>query len=220
MPDAFEVPVPGLSPVEIINLGPIIDPPFVDARDWSEYLTPVETYPVEFEIHESRFDQEARGRAVETVLSSERMATGLDGKRAEVISVGMRSLDRDTEHPVVVIYDYDDDVVLEAFLDPDGDRVVDVVVKRYQPPLTDSELSQALDLVKQENWLLQAGIDVDAGGGLVVDEVNIHSPRHGHRLVDLRFGRPNSRVPSAYAIVDLSAQEVIRRGILEQEAAP
>jgi len=44
MKDDVVLPLPELLPtVEILNFGPVIDPPFSDARSWREFVTPVET---------------------------------------------------------------------------------------------------------------------------------------------------------------------------------
>src|SRR5215211_6654560 len=115
--DEFELPVPEFFSTPIVNLGPIIDPPFSDAPDWSEYLTPVETRPVDFEQLEPTLTEEGARQAVELALSSERVIRELEGKRYEIMGVGSRSLDKDTEYPLVIIYNYTDDVVLEAMVD-------------------------------------------------------------------------------------------------------
>jgi hypothetical protein len=219
MRDDFVLPAPDLFSTEIINLGPIIDPPFSDARDWSEFLAPLETRPVDFEQLDPTLTEEGGRRAVELALSSERVTGELEGKRYEIMSVGMRSLDRETEYPLVVIYNYTDDVVLEALIDAAGASLLDVKVERYQPPLTSSEESEALDLVRQDGRLPEAGEDVATGKGIVVDDENFRSPRYGHRLVDLRFGPEDRRLPSAFAIVDLTAQEVVRTGIFREESS-
>ena len=216
--DEFEVPPPDvLSNVKIINLGPRIEPPFSDAKDWSEYLPPVETYPVDFEEREPTLTEEGSKMAVDLALASERVTRELERKRYEVMGVGLKSLDRDREYPLVVIYNYTDDVVLEAMLDLDEGALLEVTLERYQPLLAASEESQALEMVREDGRLPEAGIDVDTGVGIGVEEVNYRSPRYGHRLVDLRFGPPDRRSPTAFAIVDLSGQEVVRTGILEQE---
>jgi hypothetical protein len=216
--DDFELPRPDLlRPVGIVNLGPRIEPPFSDAKDWSEYLPSVETNPVYSEELQPTLTEEGKQSAVELALSSDQVIGHLTGKRYEVMGVGSRSLDKDTEYPLVVIYNYTDDVVLEASVDPVGRGLFNVTLEGYPPPLAASEESQAIEMVREDGRLAQAGIDVETGAGLVVEEVNFRSPRYGHRLVDLRFGPPERRSPTAFAIVDLSGQEVIRTGILEKE---
>jgi hypothetical protein len=53
---------------------------------------------------------------------------------------------------------------------------------------------------------------------LVVEEMNFRDPCFGHRLVDLRFGPAHRRVPVAFAIVDLTNRDVIKTGLLPEEA--
>ena len=120
--------------------------------------------------------------------------------------VGTRALDRLTDYPLVIIYNYTDDVVVEVMIDPVRRAVHEVSVARYQPPLTDSEQSEALEMVRDDGRLGEAGIDVDTGVGLMVEDVNFRSPRYGHRLVDLRFGPATRYLPTAFAIVDLATR--------------
>ncbi|MEV4840389.1 hypothetical protein AB0K05_38195 [Nonomuraea sp. NPDC049486] len=213
------LPPPGLFSAEIPNLGPVIDPPFVDVPDFSQYLTPADATPVDFEPLEPRITDESRRQAVDWALASDRVTRKLEGKRYEVLEVGTRSLDRQTDYPLVIIYNYTDDVVVEAMIDPIRRAVLEVDEKCYQPPLTASEHSEALEMVRDDDRLSEAGIDVATGVGLIVEDVNLRSPRHGHRLVDLRFGPADRYLPTAFAIVDLSDREIVRTGLVPQEGS-
>jgi hypothetical protein len=211
------LPPPGLFSIEIPNLGPIIDPPFVDVPDFSQYLIPADTRPVDFEPLEPRITDESLRQAVDYALASDRVTRKLEGKRYQVLEIGTRSLDRQTEYPLVIIYNYTDDLVVEATIDPIRGTVFEVNEERYQPPLTASEQSQALEMVRDDGRLSEADIDVATGVGLIVEDVDFRSPRCGHRLVDLRFGPANQYLPTAVAIVDLSGREVVRTGLVRQE---
>jgi hypothetical protein len=217
MSEEFTLPPPGLSDTRVVHLDPLIDAPFVDARDWSQHLAPVETRPVDFEQLEPSITDAGARQALELALASEGVRQELEGKRYEALCVGSRSLDRQTDYPLVIIYDYTDDVVVEAMVDLAAEMVLEVRVERYQPRLAATEESQALDLVREDGQLFDAGIDVDTGSGLVVEEANFRSPHFGHRLVDLRFAPANRRLPTAFAIVDLSDRTVVRAGLLPQE---
>lgn len=217
MSDEFVLPLPELFSTEILNLGPIIAPPFSDAQDWSKYQTSVDTKPVDFEQLEPKLTDESARQAVDLALSSESVSRELEGKRYEIMGVGLRSLDRYTEYPLVVIYNYTDDVVLEALVDLVGTTTLKVTLERYQPPLAPFEQSRALDMVRDDCRLPEAGINIDTGMGLIVDEENFRSPRYGHRLVDLRFGPADRRLPTAWAIVDLTDEELISIGIYPKE---
>lgn len=217
MPDDFNIPPPELLPVEVLNLGPVIDPPFTDAKNWREYLPQVRTTPVEFEQIEPAINGETIQRAAEMALASERVGRELVGKRYEVLGVGTAATERDTEYPLVTIFNYTDGVAVEALVDLDFERVLDVRTENHQPPLADSEHRQCLELVHRQSTLAESGVDVDTGMGLIVEEVNFRSPRHGHRLVDLRFGPRDRRLPIAFAIVDLTDQDVVAAGRIPQE---
>lgn len=225
MPDEDEryaspaLPPAGLFSVEIPNLGPIIDPPFVDAPDFSQYLTPADAKPVDFEPLEPRITDESRRQAVDSAFASDRVIRKLAGKRYQILEVGTRSLDRQIEYPLVIIYNYTDDIVLEVVIDPVRRAALEVEEERYQPPLTAFEQSEALELVRDAGWLSEAGVDAATAVGLIVEDVNFRSLRYRHRLVDLRFGPANRYVPMAYAIVDLSGREVVRTGLVSQEGS-
>ncbi|MEU2013827.1 hypothetical protein [Nocardia sp. NPDC019302] len=215
--DEFTIPPPGLFSIEIPNLGPIIDPPFVDVPDFSHYLTPANITPVDFEMSQSDDSDESNRQAVGIALASERVTRKLESKRYQVLEVGTRSLDHDTEYPLVIIYNYTDDVVVEAVIDLVRRTVREVEVRRYLPTLAAAEQSEALDMVREDGRLSEAGIDLSTGDGLIVEEVNFRDPRYRHRLVDLRFGPANQYLPTAFAIVDLSVREVVGVGLIPQE---
>lgn len=214
------LPPPGLLSTQVPNLGPVIDPPYIDVPDFSEYLAPADITPVEVEPLESWFTTDLRQKAVEFALESDRVTRKLEGKRHQVLDVGTRSMDRETELPLVVIYNYSDDVVVEVTIDPVRRAVIEVAEKNYQPALTESEQKQAVEIVRDDGRMAEAGIDVATGVGLIIEDGDGGSPRHGHRLVDLRFGPPERYVPTAFAIVDLSAQEIAEAGLIAREVAP
>ncbi|MFF3224038.1 hypothetical protein ACFYV7_14690 [Nocardia suismassiliense] len=214
MAERFTLPPPGFLRTEIIDLGPVIDPKFSDARDWSELLPPVQTTPVYSEARDLRATDEAAAVAPEVALSQAGVNDLLDGKRYEIISVGTRFLDRDTEYPVVVIYNYSDDVVIEAIVDVTTRSLVELHETLNQPAMSEVEEARAIELVRRDGRLAEHGVDVDTGAGLIVEDVNFHSSRYRHRLVDLRFGPADRRVPTAFAIVDLSAEDVAEVGLI------
>jgi hypothetical protein len=212
MPDDPAIPPLGLTRAAFINLGPVIEPRFSDARDWSELLSGVEITPVEYEPLEPRLSDEAARRAVDVALASDRVADELAGKRYDLMRVTLRSLDRETDYPLVVFYDYTDDVVLEVLVFPEGNVAVES--QRYQPALTDAEERDAVELVRRDGRITD---DLDTGAGIIVEEVDERSPRYGHRIVDLRFGPADRRVATEFAIVDLSSREVVSVGRVPEE---
>ncbi len=220
MQDEFTIPPPGLFRAEIIDLGPIIDPVFSDASDFREYLSPVETETVAFDEAEPLVNDDVSRRAKDAALQSEAVTQKLEGKRWEALAVGSTATGRDTEHALVIIYNYTDDVVVEATVGLDEYDITDIQQRRYQPLLTAKEERQAVDQVRDDARLPDLNIDLDTGAGLIVEQVNFRDRRYGHRLVDLRFGAPDRRVPAAFAIVDLSELSVVRVGrVLREEGA-
>jgi hypothetical protein len=163
------------------------------------------------------FSEPMAARASAVALESVRVAGLLDGKRHAVLGVGMRSLDRSREVPVVTIYNYTDDLALEVLIDVDAREVLAVSAASAVPALAAAEQSRALDIVRRDGRLTESGVDVDTGTGIILEEVNFGDPRHGHRLVDLRFRPRQHRVPPAFAVVDLSAEELVTVGVLPLE---
>ncbi|WP_431683746.1 hypothetical protein [Kitasatospora sp. KL5] len=219
MPDDFSLPPPELLRVEVLDLGPVIDPPFADAKNLREHLPKVQTKPVGFEQMESNLTDDGHRRAVEVALSSEEVGRQVAGKRCDVLGVGTAATGRNSEYPLVIIFNYTDGLVIEAMVDLDSARVLDVTTANRQPPLADAEHSKAVELLRDAGGLADVGVDLDAGMGLIVEEVNFRDPRYGHRLVDLRFGPRDRRLPTAFAIVDLTDQDVVAAGRVPQEAS-
>ncbi len=160
----------------------------------------------------------AAAQAPAVALESVRVAGLLDGKRYAVLGVGMRSLDGPGEVPVVTIYNYTDDLAVEVLVDVEAREVLAVSAATAIPALAAAEQDRALDIVRRDGRLTESGVEVDTGTGNIVEEVNFGDPRHGHRLVDLRFGPRQHRVPTAFAVVDLSAEELVRVGLLPLES--
>ena len=215
MSDRFELPPPGLVRVEVLNLGPVIDPKFTDARDWSEFVPAVETRPVHFEERDIGSVDAERARAPEIALAASGVRELLDAKRYAVIEVGTRAMEDDSEYPVVVIYNYSDDNVVEVLVDTTSGSVKGITVSRdSRPQMSAAEEERAKELVRRDGFLPDNGIDVGTGAGLVVEDVDYRSPRYRHRLIDLRFGPLDRRLPTAFAIVDLSAEDVVKTGLV------
>ncbi|GAA2753158.1 hypothetical protein [Kitasatospora cinereorecta] len=216
MSGEFTIPPPGLFTVEIINLGPVLDPPFSDTPDYRAYLPSVTTSPVAVQESSPAVDEEAARRAAELALASEDVNGHLAGRRHQLIGVGSAADNREVEYPLVVVYDYTENVVLEVGVDLQTGRVRGVARRHYQPVLSAEEERQAVELVREDGRLADHVGDPAAGAGLIVEDVNIRSPRYRHRLVDLRFGPRTRRLPAAYAIVDLTDRDVVSAGPVPQ----
>ncbi|WP_030269856.1 hypothetical protein [Streptomyces sp. NRRL B-24484] len=219
MPDDFSLPPPELLRVDVVDLGPVIDPPFTDTKSFHAYLPKVPTKPVEFEPTESNLTDDGTRRAVEVALASDEVGRQSAGKRCDVLGVGTAATGRNSEYPLVTVYNYTDGLTVEVMVDLDTARVLEVRTENRQPPLADAERSQALDLLRDAGGLADSGVDLDTGMGLIVEEADFRDPRYGHRLVDLRFGPRDKRLPTAYAVVDLTDRDVVTAGRVPQEAS-
>jgi hypothetical protein len=219
MPNEFSLPPPELMRVDPVDLGPVIDPPFTDARSFREHLAHVRTSPVDFEQLQPVLTGEERQRALDVALASEEVGRQTDGKRCEALSVGTAVTDRDTVHPLVTILDYTDGTAVEVLVDLDSERVLRTESVDRQPPLAESERRQALELLRRAGELVEPDVDFETGMGLIVEEVNFRHPRFGHRLVDLRFGPRDRRLPTAFAVVDLTDRDVVTSGRVPQEVS-
>ncbi len=212
MSGEYALPPPGLSDAGGINLGPVLDPPFSDAPDFRAHVQSVTTTPVTVQDAEPIIDEAGSRRAVELALRSEDVSGELAGRRHEVIGVGSEAADRETQYPLVIIFDYTENVAVEAAVDLGTGRVREVRRRRYQPQLSASEERQAIELVRQGGRLSEYEDQLGSGAGILVEDVDFRSPRHGHRLVDLRFGPRTRRLPIAFAVVDLTDRDVVRAG--------
>jgi hypothetical protein len=161
-------------------------------------------------------DASARDEAPAIALESVRVAGLLEGKRFGVLGVGWRALDRSRQAPVVTIYNYTDDLAIEVLVDVEDREVLAVSDAPAAPALTAAEQARALDIVRSDGRLAEFGVDVDTGTAILVQDVDFGDPRHGHRLVDLRFGTGRYHVPTAFAMVDLSAEELVGVGVTQE----
>ncbi|MEW1912755.1 hypothetical protein AB0442_30690 [Kitasatospora sp. NPDC085895] len=190
-------------------------PPGGDARYRRGLLTPV--------APARRFGAEEAGpgltaadrdRAAELALADPEVRRSIEGGRYRVLGVHTTAAGRHRGDPLVVVYNYTDGAAVEATVGLAAGRVLEVATGRPPPALAEAEQRLARDLVRDSRLLAAAGVDIDAGAGRVLAEVDLHSPRYRHRLVDLRFGPADRRLPSAFAIVDLSDESVLTTGLI------
>jgi hypothetical protein len=161
-----------------------------------------------------RVRTESPGRA----LADAKLAARLRNRRHRVIGADLRidKPSRPRAEPRVLgevgIYDYEDDVLLAAFVDTENGRVVDVQERPgLQLEPTDEEVEEASSIALAADRALarRRSLDVVAHPAHLLG-----TPRalHKHRLLQLYFwtrGRRPERVGEA--VVDLSAQRVVVR---------
>ncbi|WP_030264756.1 hypothetical protein [Streptomyces sp. NRRL B-24484] len=209
--------MPGPGPSRTVPVGPALPaaPPPGEVRDRPGLLAPVAPL--------RRFGTEPagtgltagdRGRAAELALADPEVRRGTGGGRPAVLGVYTAPTGRHRTHPLVVVHDRASGVTVEATVDLAAGRVLEVSAGRHPPVLAEAEQRHARDLVRGSRLLAALGVDIDSGAGHVLAEVDLHSPRYRHRLVDLRFVQADRRLPSAFAIVDLSDDSVLTTGLV------
>lgn len=204
-------PHPELHPVAEFSFDDQPAPePEVQYNEWERIdSTPIEDEPV-------LTDELAR--AAKSVATSNQRASELLGDRYVAIGTSLRQKRREDDEPtlVFVAYDYDDDRTVEVVIELDGDdlSVVDVETANYQPAPVAEELDRAIELAAEDEWLDERlSRELEGSAILVTPEVE-DEPHGGHRLFDVRFGRPNERLPEYRALVDLSAGTVVETGVV------
>ncbi|HEU4712578.1 MAG TPA: hypothetical protein VFS76_13480 [Pyrinomonadaceae bacterium] len=209
-PPRFEIP--DVAPGRIIDLGPIIDPPFIDGVSREAPDSGIHLTDVEYDVLSDIPAAEVAVRAKNTAEADPRVIDAL-GHRWEFIGVGtVVYKKRDRPDLRVVWYAYDTDQTVEVVVHDGGTKIRKVRIDSSQPPLTDGEQARANELVAAIGRLPGAC----DGKGLIVEETDPGSPRYGHRLVDLCFNPDNTRLPRWWALVDLSTNELIDAGDIPQ----
>jgi len=181
-------------------------PPFDDQvpPDYEEQINVREAYVG------TRHDMtEATAAAAALMESARRQSDVMEavGKRFKILGTVFKEVkgQPDKNSHVVIIYSYTNNVVVEARFRK-GD-LVDIVKRRYQPPLDQAEIRRAVELVvfppdipRSDSW------EASAIGATRLDPVD---PLVHHRLVDVGFGEPGERLPRVIALVDLSDEKMI-----------
>ena len=139
----------------------------------------------------------------------------LDGVRSRVLTVDYREDkpdegDRPLRYGEVGFYDYDNNVLVVAVVDPFAAEVVDLVERRVSPPITLEELAEALDLLKRRKSKLQAalarGRSRKAAFPTPTYAFADGSGREGHRGCVVYV---ESEGRYLHGVVDLSARQVV-----------
>lgn len=177
------------------------EPPW---EDDFENFEPVESIPIE---DRPVLTDEAEGEAVDAAMEHEEVTELLADHRHEVIGAGLdvyrEGKDAEpTPRYTVVIYDYHEDHVIEVTEDQ-GFAVEAIETATYQPGGTQAELDHAIEMARDHEWLAEQLDREHVGTAMIVTETE-----SSNRLVDVRFRRPDRRLPDFFATVDLSTDSV------------
>jgi hypothetical protein len=195
---------------------PVIEPPFRNHRPPStqeiEEWEAFRSSPLEENAGLLTDDFAARIR--ETALYHEAVRRMLDGKRHVSIGASLRQDKAEGGTPVAlfVIYVYDDDDTIEVLLDGSSLELIKVAAAKYQPAPVQEEIDRAIRLARLHENLANRVDDGLEGSAILITRADPRDSLAGHRLLDVRFGCPDERLPRYAALVDLSTETVIRAG--------
>lgn len=194
---------------------------FADQADpgWEddfENFEPVESTPID---DRPVLTDEAAEEAEEAALESDEVVELLEDNRHEVIGTGLdvHAKGKDAEPTArytVVIYDYHEDHVIEVTEGPEFD-VDEVDTATYQPGGSQAELERAIEMAREREWLADRLDREHIGTAMVVTETE-----SSDRLVDVRFRRPDHRLPDFFATVNLSTESVVDVGRVGRRPRP
>ena len=163
--------------------------------------------------------EEIKARTVRAALDDPQVAERRQGKRSRVVGTDFREdKPRDGERierrlAEIVIYDYDDNVLIVPIIDLREGVVAAIEERRgYHPSLAAEEIEEAKDiaLAHPEFQSLKEYSDLEVVAFPARAAVTQSHPGFGHRCVTIYFwtgGDQPERV--SQAVVDLSTQEVV-----------
>jgi hypothetical protein len=149
------------------------------------------------------------------VLGSGQVREMLEGKRYTVISI---DFDHTRCHPKgnpldarVVLYNYTDDVCIEAIIELSAFQVRTVNQFSYQPSLTTEELQHAIELAAADGRVTRHLSPEMIGTGILMRGEDRSEVKESREVLVL-FGRADQREAAFWALVDLSADAVREAG--------
>jgi hypothetical protein len=190
-----------------------IEPPLRDLAPFPGQEMVDEWEPFESGPAEDQLPEDLVRRAQTIALANEHVKRLLTSKR--YISIGASLLDGDDKKAaslLFIFYNYTDNLTIEVMLDRTAQEVGSVAEMRYQPPPPQQEIDQAIALARQDRRLAELVTDDLEGTAVLVSPVDPKSPYYSHRQFNVGFGCPDERLPRITALVDLSAETVIKVG--------
>ena len=114
-----------------------------------------------------------------------------------------------------LFYNYDNDSVVEATVDMERRTIIDVEQIKYQPPATPQEISQAIEIAQSNQRIAKRVKNENLEGNGMLVTLKEDNSLAGHRLIEVMFGEPLSRLPTLQALVDMSTNEVVGTSPIE-----
>jgi hypothetical protein len=209
MNERYRVPRP--SKVRRVHMP---QPPLEPLRGMPEWPGPrLDSEPELFEAEPAQDFGDLLALAEEIARADARVGEHLAGRRHAWL--GASRLDaakgKRGASVVVVIYDYERNVAVEVSLGGEGERleVTGVEEVGYHPAPSDEEVERAIELARGDRRVAgHLSEDLEATA-ILVSDVEQGDRHHGHRRIDVGFGRPDERLPSVRALVDLGAERVL-----------
>jgi hypothetical protein len=214
-------PPPRLLPLG--ELRPIVEPAFRDQAppQTKEEVEEWERFPSSPVEH--MLTDELAQHAEAVALASPDVKRLLAGKR--YIPIGATLMDEGDEKPegearaqagtlIFMIYNYTDNVPVQVILDRDARGVRSVAEQVMGPacPAPPREIETAIALAREDQRLAERLTEDMEGTAIMVTVEDPAHPLYRHRLLDVRFGYPDERLPRHMALVDLSTERVVRAG--------
>lgn len=191
----------------------IIEPPLRDlpfAEEDVDEWRPFESDPPEYQL-----TPELIRRAQVLVLTDDRVRERLGHSRYMLTGTSLRTVKGAPGVVVVTGYNYTENRAIEIYLDQEVQRVDEIIDVDYQPAPHREEVEYAVALARGDDRLRERlSVDLE-GTAILVSPVNPEDKYYFHRMFDVRFGRPDERLPLYRALVDLSSETVIEAGPVE-----
>jgi hypothetical protein len=198
-----------------LEFRPVVEPALGDIPDFPG-VEPEEYKVLRKGRGEYDLTHEIAATASELALGDRRVSRRLKGHRHSVTGVSLRDGGKDGEERVlvVVIWDYDGRVTIEAELTGAGTElsVRDVRTDDQQPAPSDEEIELAIRIARSDERVareLEDGFEAMAILASAVEAGDLH---YGRRRLDLGFGPADERMPRVRALVDLGEERVLAVG--------
>jgi hypothetical protein len=162
-------------------------------------------------------DSEIIRETQQIALSNEKVKGLLTGSRYNSLGATLSAAKCEEEQSTLkhLFYNYDNNSVVEATVDIERRTIIDVEQVKYQPPATPEEISQAIEIAKSDQRIAKRVKNENLEGNGMLITLKEDDSLVGHRLIEVMFGEPLSRLPTLQALVDMSTNEVVSTSSIE-----